>query len=175
MISPDVLDTVLGTFIRYDISVLDFISAILTKKDHAVKNDLLADIQKILTILYEHPESGTSLQEWCCNSMATIYTDQLFILIEHEKAAPVTAKKIKEEDIQNFSVKAIASKMEILAPDLWVLLDNLHSVNLTNNWRKRKAKNQQHDIDGDITMGEHNDAVDESSHEYWDRLGVPDP
>jgi hypothetical protein len=96
-------------------------------------------------------------------------------LIEHKKAAPVTAKKIKEEDIQNVNVKAIASKMEMLAPDLWALLDNLHSVNSTNNWCKRKAKNQQCDIDGDITMCEHNDAIDESSHEYWDRLGVPDP
>jgi hypothetical protein len=32
MISPDVLDTILSTLIRYDISVLNFISAILTKR-----------------------------------------------------------------------------------------------------------------------------------------------
>jgi hypothetical protein len=55
-----------------------------------MKNNLLADIQKILRILYEHHESRTSLQEWCCNSIATIYTDQLFTLIENEEIGSVT-------------------------------------------------------------------------------------
>ena len=84
MISSHTLNIVLTTFVKYDLSVLGFISALLTQIDHPVKQGLLCDIEDMMVVLHDHPALRTKVQKWSQNMMTTIYQDQFMTQVFDE-------------------------------------------------------------------------------------------
>jgi hypothetical protein len=121
----------------------DFLtSALQTLKDD--ETELCCEVEGILKLLINHSKAGGFVTAWVRWRMSATYVSEVAQLVHRTNGFHFAAKETTAEHLREFDIDELSTKMSILAPDSWSLLDSLLAadlkINYKHEWRSASGK-----------------------------------
>ena len=147
----------------------DVLTAILRRVEED-ENTLCYEVEGIMDFLLTHSKAGGFVMKWARRMTMATYVSEVAQLIHRASGFHFTAKKTTAARLQEFNIDELASRMSVLAPNLWSLLDSLLAadpkINYKREWRSGKVPDTSQRVDDDVDMPDVHD-LDEDDDEYW--------
>ena len=147
----------------------DVLKAILQRVEED-ENTLCYEVEGIMDLLLAHSKAGGFVMKWAHRMTIATYVSEVAQLVHRASGFHFTAKKTTAERLREFNIDEIASRMSILAPNLWSLFDLLLAadpkINYKRGWRSGKVPDTPQRADDDVDMLDVHD-LDEDEDEYW--------
>ncbi|KAF9230944.1 hypothetical protein BU15DRAFT_83000 [Melanogaster broomeanus] len=122
------LNIVLRAMEQCQITVAELVITLLTSrqyKDHQLVQDLLAHSTDILNAFLRHPATEDNVIQKSCDIVKYMYLREIRDLVSGESGWHFRASNTSTKQLEDFSIKNTASKMESRAPRWWSLLGTL--------------------------------------------------
>ncbi|KAI6037301.1 hypothetical protein PISMIDRAFT_105642 [Pisolithus microcarpus 441] len=148
---------------RCQISLAQFITMLLTcqeYEDHRSVVNLLEHLNEVLDAFLQHPASRDCFTQWSFGVVENMYLQELCCLASEDGSSHFRASSTSTEQLENFSLTAMAQEMEVGAPRWWGLLGTLLDD------RRMADSAGQTDGLGDKSI----DNEQAADHEYWDKV-----
>jgi hypothetical protein len=150
----------------------DLLTAVLQRVEDD-ENKFRGEVEGILQFLIDHSKAGAIASRWAHQRMMATYVSEVSHLVQRTNGFHFTVKKTTAEQLREFDIDDLSSKMSILAPDLWSLLDSLLAADSKINYKReqfrRGGKAPDHTsqrTDNDVDMVDAHD-LDEEGDLYW--------
>ncbi|KAI5995603.1 hypothetical protein EDD15DRAFT_2141006, partial [Pisolithus albus] len=113
---------------RCQISLAQFITTLLTRQeyqDHRFVVNLLEHSNEVLDAFLQHPASRDQFTQRFFGVVENTYLQELCCLASEDSGSHFRASSTSTEQLENFSLTAMAQEMEAGAPRWWGLLGTL--------------------------------------------------
>ncbi|KAI6017690.1 hypothetical protein BKA83DRAFT_110752 [Pisolithus microcarpus] len=150
------LDVVFEALDRCQISLAQFITTLLTHQEYEDHQFVV----NLLNAFLQHPASRDRFTQWSFGVVENTYLQELCCLASEDGSSHFRASSTSTEQLENFSLTAMAQEMEAGAPRWWGLLGTLLD--------DRRMANSAGQTDG---LGDESiDNEQAADHEYWDEV-----
>ncbi|KAI6120802.1 hypothetical protein EV401DRAFT_2070333 [Pisolithus croceorrhizus] len=160
------LDVVFEALDRCQISLAQFITMLLTHQeyeDHQFVVDLLEHSNQVFNAFLQHPASRAQFTQKSFSVVENMYLQELCCLASEDNGLHFRASSTSTEQLENFSLTAMAQKMEVNAPKWWWLLGTLLDDKATADLTGQK------DGGGDESVDDARE-IEGDDDEYWDEV-----
>ncbi|KAM6489323.1 hypothetical protein JOM56_015227 [Amanita muscaria] len=124
-------EPVIKVIIENSLSIVEFITALLTEKrfkSHALTKELLQNSETVLVHLLGHEHLPETAQNQACALVERIYAHEIRELVLHSSGWHFSAQQATPQDLEDFCLDKMSVEYLKTAPRIWSLLDALLSV-----------------------------------------------
>jgi glycerophosphoryl diester phosphodiesterase len=104
-------------------------------------------ITTLLDSLFKNDLTYSIVSNWGIKQATSMYKQQMSKLISKENGFHFLTGKMTQEQLQSFDVEDLMKQMMVIAPDLWNLMETLHTadarINYQQAWTQRTLKKAQ--------------------------------